>query len=89
MALLYYWTFECETGIAELRYERRAIQNTKGRFQVTVSKIPTAMARNSFRSLDEQMTPLHKKRLEHLYTVNHHELLQISQEFQLNGERAR
>ncbi|KAF6030092.1 hypothetical protein EB796_011605 [Bugula neritina] len=68
MAMLYYWTKECESGITELRYERRAIQNTKARFQANIAKIPTALARNSFRNLEEQMMPLHRLRLETLFT---------------------
>lgn len=68
--MLYFWTRECEVGITELRYERRAIQNTKARFQANIAKIPTAIARNSFRNLDEQMTPLHRLRLENMYTVS-------------------
>jgi len=70
MAMLYYWTKECESGITELRYERRAIQNTKARFQANIAKIPTALARNSFRNLEEQMMPLHRLRLETLFTVS-------------------
>ena len=69
MAMLYYWTRECEAGITELRYERRAIQNTKARFQANIAKIPTALARNCFRNLEETMLPLHRLRLENLYTV--------------------
>lgn len=69
MALLYIWTRECEVGISELKYERRAIQNTKARYQAIIAKIPTAMARNAFRNIEELMTPLHKSRLENLYTV--------------------
>lgn len=70
MALLYIWTKECEVGISELRYERRAIQNTKARFQAIIAKVPTALTRNTFRNLEEQMTVVHRGRLENLYTVS-------------------
>lgn len=69
MALLYLWTRECELGISDLKYERKALGNTAKKFGVAVSKLPTVLARGAWKSSDESMMPVHRLRIENMITV--------------------
>ena len=69
MALLYLWTRECELGISDLKYERKALSNTAKKFGVAVSKLPTVLARGAWKSSDESMMPVHRLRIENMITV--------------------
>ena len=68
--MLYYWTKECEQGVADLRYDRKALANTSKKYGQTCNKLPLIMAKGSWKSVDETMTVVHKIRLENLITVS-------------------
>ena len=70
MGILYYWTKECEQGIAELRYDRKALHATSKRFGTNCARIPTVVARGSWKTIDEPMLPVHKLRLEGVMSVS-------------------
>ncbi|KAJ8314952.1 hypothetical protein KUTeg_007102 [Tegillarca granosa] len=64
MGMLYYWTKECDQGITEIKYDRKALQGTLKKYGTAVAKLPTVLTRGAWRTLEEPMLPLHKTRLE-------------------------
>ena len=68
--MLYHWTRECDLGIAEIKYDRKALQVTLKKYSSTVSKLSTALTRGQWRNLDDPMLPIHKNRLECMITVS-------------------
>ena len=69
LALLYVWTRECEQGINDLKYDRKAIQATAKRFAQSMSRLPSLLNRGAWKASDEAMMPVHKNRLEAIITV--------------------
>ena len=69
MGMLYHWTKECDLGIAEIRYDRKALQGTLKKYIATVSKLPAVLSRGAWRTLEDPMLPIHKNRLECMVTV--------------------
>ena len=69
MGMLYHWTRECDLGIAEIKYERKALQGTLKKYIGTVSKLGTLLARGQWRTMEEPMLPVHKNRIECMITV--------------------
>ncbi|XP_077973667.1 uncharacterized protein LOC120348568 isoform X2 [Styela clava] len=72
LALLYLWTRECEAGIAELKWERKAMQNASKKFSVMISRLPTVINRTTWKGGDEAMLPVHRARLENLIHYSVH-----------------
>ena len=72
MALLYLWTRECEIGVSDLKYDRKALSNTAKKFGMAVSKLPTVLARSSWRNVDEPFGTIHRLRIESMITVCMH-----------------
>ncbi|XP_052807484.1 dynein axonemal heavy chain 5-like isoform X7 [Mya arenaria] len=70
MGMLYHWTRECDLGIADIKYDRKALQGTLKKYISTVSKLSSVLARGQWRSLEEPMLPLHKNRLECMITTS-------------------
>ena len=68
MGLLYYWTKECEQGIIDLKYDRKALNNTSKKFGTTMAKLPTALAKG-WKSMEDSMGPVYRIRLENMITV--------------------
>ncbi|XP_070568705.1 dynein axonemal heavy chain 5-like isoform X4 [Ptychodera flava] len=66
LGLLSHWTRECELGIAEIRYERKALNNSAKKFLMVVNRISSVMGRGVWRGIDEPVTAVHKLRLESL-----------------------
>ncbi|XP_052708586.1 uncharacterized protein LOC128183562 isoform X10 [Crassostrea angulata] len=65
IGMLYYWTRECDQGIGELKYDRKALQqNTLKKYQASTAKLTTVLTKGAWRTLEEPMLPLHKARLE-------------------------
>ena len=73
VGILFIWTRECEAGINELKYDRKALSNTSKKFGVLTNKISSTISRGNWRSNDEPMTIIHKKRLENMSTVRFRE----------------
>jgi len=69
IGMLYHWTRECDLGIAEIKYDRKALQGTLKKYVSTVSKLSSVLARGQWKSAEEPMLPLHKNRLECMITV--------------------
>ncbi|XP_060567478.1 dynein axonemal heavy chain 5-like [Ruditapes philippinarum] len=68
LGLLYHWTKECDMGITEIKFDRKALQGTLKKYIGTVSKLPTVLSRGQWRNLEDPMLPLHKNRLECMIT---------------------
>ncbi|XP_062608693.1 dynein axonemal heavy chain 5-like, partial [Saccostrea cucullata] len=73
IGMLYYWTRECDAGIGELKYDRKALQhNTMKKYQASTAKLTTedgakmatVLTKGAWRTLEDPMLPLHKARLE-------------------------
>ena len=70
MGMLYHWTRECDQGIGEIRYDRKALQGTLKKYIATVGKLPVVLSRGAWRTLEDPMLPVHKNRLECMITVS-------------------
>lgn len=68
--MLYHWTRECETSIAEIKYDRKALQALLKKYQNTTSRLSTIFVRGAWRTFDEPMLPVHKVRLDCMITVS-------------------
>lgn len=68
--MLYYWTKECDQGIADIKYERKALQGTLKKFVAMCSRLPAVITRGAWRTIDDVMLPVHKARLESMLTVS-------------------
>ena len=75
MGLLYHWTRECDLGIAEIKYDRKALQGTLKKYMSTVARLSTVLTRGQWRSIEDPMLPIHKNRLECMITVSMMEFL--------------
>ncbi|XP_067674368.1 uncharacterized protein [Haliotis asinina] len=64
MGMLYHWTRECEQGIAEVKYDRKALQGTLRKYVATTGKLSSVLVRGAWRTIDDPMLPVHKGRLE-------------------------
>ncbi|ESO89151.1 hypothetical protein LOTGIDRAFT_229063 [Lottia gigantea] len=64
MGMLYHWTKECETGISEVKYDRKALQGTLRKYVSHTSKLSSILSRGAWKGIDEAMLPVHKGRLE-------------------------
>ncbi|XP_053397319.1 dynein axonemal heavy chain 5-like isoform X6 [Mercenaria mercenaria] len=70
MGMLYHWTKECDLGIAEIKFDRKALQGALKKYISTVSKLPTVLVRGQWRNLEDPMLPIHKNRLECMITTS-------------------
>ncbi|KAL4232681.1 hypothetical protein ACF0H5_007369 [Mactra antiquata] len=70
MGMLYHWTREVDLGIAEIKYDRKALQASLKKYISTVSKLPTILTRGQWRNLEDPMLPIHKNRLECMITTS-------------------
>ncbi|XP_025098007.1 LOW QUALITY PROTEIN: dynein gamma chain, flagellar outer arm-like [Pomacea canaliculata] len=68
LGMLYHWTGECETSIAEIKYDRKALQALLKKYQNTTSRLSTIFVRGAWRTFDEPMLPVHKVRLDCMIT---------------------
>ncbi|KAL5009692.1 hypothetical protein ScPMuIL_011997 [Solemya velum] len=68
IGMLYQWTRECEQGISEIKYDRKALQGTLKKYTATIAKLPTCLSKGAWRTLDDPMLPRHKARLECMIT---------------------
>ena len=68
--MLFYWTRECETGIAEVKYDRKALQMTLRKHITTTNKLSSVLAKGAWKTIEDPMLPLHKNRLECMITVS-------------------
>ncbi|XP_077977225.1 dynein axonemal heavy chain 8-like isoform X3 [Glandiceps talaboti] len=66
LGLMSYWTRECELGIAEIKYERKALSNSAKKFLTVVNRVSSVMGRGMWKGMDEPVTSVHKLRLESL-----------------------
>lgn len=66
LGLLYIWTKECETGIGDIRIDRKALPNTSRRFWSLISKLPNLLSKGYWKHTDTPMTTCQKLRLESL-----------------------
>ena len=69
LGMLFHWTRECEQGIGEVRYDRKALQALLKKYTTNTGRLSSILARGSWRTLDEPMLPFHKARLECMITV--------------------
>jgi dynein heavy chain len=68
--LLCLWTRECEQGIVELRYDRKALHQAGKRFGAVCARLAAASAKGSFRNMESAvMSHLHRLRLEGMVAV--------------------
>ena len=67
--MLFHWTRECEQGIGEVRYDRKALQALLKKYTTNTGRLSSVLARGAWRTLDEPMLPFHKARLECMVTV--------------------
>ena len=67
--MIMYWTRDCEQGVSDLRFDRKALFNTSKRFGAAIGRLPTLLAKGSWKNVDEPMLPVHKTRLETMSTV--------------------
>ena len=71
LGLLHAWTKECESSIAELKAERKALHYASKRWTAnTMTRLTPVMGRSMFRGCDEPMQPYHRCRLEAMFTVS-------------------
>ncbi|GFN75495.1 dynein beta chain, ciliary [Plakobranchus ocellatus] len=68
MGMLYHWSAECEAAIAEIKYDRKALQGGLRKYNMASGKLITVLLRGTWRSSDEHMLPMHKVRLEAMIT---------------------
>lgn len=69
LGMIMYWTRECEQGVYDLRFDRKAMFNTSKRFGGAIGRLPTVLAKGAWKNIDEPMLPVHKTRLETMITV--------------------
>ncbi|XP_055954878.1 dynein axonemal heavy chain 8 [Patella vulgata] len=70
MGMLYHWTKECEQGISDIKYDRKALQGTLRKYVTHTSKLSTVLSRGAWKTIDEVMLPVHKGRLECMVSVS-------------------
>ncbi|XP_076466964.1 uncharacterized protein LOC143298129 [Babylonia areolata] len=68
LGMLFHWTRECEQGIGEVRYDRKALQALLKKYTTNTGRLSSVMVRGVWRTLDEPMLPVHKARLECMIT---------------------
>ncbi|CAL1527205.1 unnamed protein product [Lymnaea stagnalis] len=66
--MLYHWTAECEVAIADIKYDRKALQAALRKYTLATTKLATVLQRGSWRSSDEPMKIKHRVRLEAMIT---------------------
>ncbi|XP_052089132.1 uncharacterized protein LOC127725852 isoform X10 [Mytilus californianus] len=64
IGMLYFWTKECEIGISEIKYDRKALHGALKRYSIHTSKLTSVLMRGAWRTIEEPMLPVHKSRLE-------------------------
>ena len=69
LGLLYYWTRECEYAVADIKNDRKALQNLSKKFSAVMTRLPTILYRGAWKTIDAPMLPVHKLRLENMITV--------------------
>lgn len=69
--MLYYWTKECEQGIADIRYDRRALQSTLRKYGVTMSKLCMVLAKGGWKAMDDNNVMIQRIRLESMISVSY------------------
>lgn len=68
LGMLYHWTRECEQGITEIRYDRKALHGLVKKYQANTARLSSVLVRGVWRTIDEPMLPVHKARLECMIT---------------------
>uniref|UniRef100_A0A1I8FIK3 AAA_6 domain-containing protein n=1 Tax=Macrostomum lignano TaxID=282301 RepID=A0A1I8FIK3_9PLAT len=70
LGLIYYWTKECEFAIGDIaRNDRKALQNVTKKFSATMDPLPpTILHRGAWKTLDDKMLPVHRRRLTNMIT---------------------
>jgi hypothetical protein len=68
--MLYFWTKECEIGISEIKYDRKALYGALKRYSIHTSKLSSVLTRGAWRTIEEPMLPVHKSRLELMIAVS-------------------
>jgi dynein heavy chain len=68
--MLYFWTKECEIGISEIKYDRKALYGALKRYSIHTSKLSSVLMRGAWRTIEEPMLPVHKSRLELMIAVS-------------------
>uniref|UniRef100_A0A2C9K4Z2 AAA+ ATPase domain-containing protein n=1 Tax=Biomphalaria glabrata TaxID=6526 RepID=A0A2C9K4Z2_BIOGL len=66
--MLYHWTAECELAIADIKYDRKALQLALRKYTMATSKLATVLQRGSWRLPDKSMKTKHRVRLEAMIT---------------------
>ncbi|XP_028415382.1 dynein heavy chain 8, axonemal-like isoform X2 [Dendronephthya gigantea] len=66
LGLLYMWTRECETAIADIRMDRKALPNAVRRFWSILSRLPNILIKGSWRNVDQNLTVAAHDKLEAL-----------------------
>ena len=70
MALYFHWCYECEQALLQCRYDRRALPGARGKFNTqNVHKLNMILMRNSWKIMDEVLSPLQRISLEALSMV--------------------
>ncbi|CAF1326895.1 unnamed protein product [Adineta steineri] len=64
VGILYVWTREIETGLAESKTDRKGLQTATKRFITLTQKIPTVLSRSQWKTPTQPVLPIHKLRLE-------------------------
>ncbi|XP_041355189.1 dynein gamma chain, flagellar outer arm-like isoform X3 [Gigantopelta aegis] len=68
MGMLFFWTRECEVGITEVKYDRKALQMTLRKHITTTNKLSSVLTKGAWKTIDDPMLPMHKNRLECMIT---------------------
>jgi dynein heavy chain len=51
--MLYFWTKECEIGISEIKYDRKALYGALKRYSIHTSKLSSVLTRGAWRTIEE------------------------------------
>ncbi|XP_074662754.1 uncharacterized protein LOC141915202 [Tubulanus polymorphus] len=68
--MLFYWTKECEVGVQEIKYDRKALHNLGKKFSTNMGKLNSVLSRGYAKTAEEPFTAVHRLRLENLITYS-------------------
>ncbi len=75
MSLFFHWCRECEQALLQCRYDRRALPGARNRFTTTVvNKLVAMLMKNSWKAVDEGLSPLKRLSVESLAMVNGYDI---------------
>ena len=70
LALYLQWRRECEQGLLQCRYDRRALPGVRTKFNTwALNKLVTLLMRNTWKVVDETLSPLQRTSVEALAMV--------------------